>query len=88
MITVVVPPVKFPGTSDIIVRSSGDAEAAQWTPRSCKAFRSSEGMTKLAPLSCQRTSFNTLTRRNSKLRVYDYDRKGRPSDVKDVMNPA
>ena len=42
--TIVVPPVKVLGTSgDIAARSLGEAETAQWTPRSCKAFRSSEG---------------------------------------------
>lgn len=42
-----VPPVKIGGASDLGAGSTGEAEAAQWTPRSCKAFRTSEGMTAL-----------------------------------------
>ncbi|CAL5220152.1 g2114 [Coccomyxa viridis] len=37
-----VPPVKIGGASDLGAGSTGEAEAAQWTPRSCKAFRTSE----------------------------------------------
>lgn len=44
---IAVPPVNTEGTS---TKSVGDAEAAQWTPRSCKAFRSSEGMPELRVL--------------------------------------
>jgi len=42
--SIAVPPVNIEGTS---TKSVGDAEAAQWTPRSCKAFRISEGIPEL-----------------------------------------
>ena len=45
--TVEIPPVKIGGMSDTGAKSTGDAEEAQWTPRSCKAFRTSEGTTAL-----------------------------------------
>ncbi len=54
--TLEVPPVKIGGMSDTGARSTGDAEAAQWTPRSCKAFRTSEGMTAVQLLNVSSVS--------------------------------
>lgn len=45
--TVVVPPVKIRVASNTAAKSTGDAEPAQWTPRSCKALPTSEGMSAL-----------------------------------------
>ena len=47
MTTAVVPPVKIQAISNTAAKSTGEAEPAQWTPRSCKAFRTSEGMSDL-----------------------------------------